>query len=71
MEKKFLSIDKIKKLEELIAWLSDYSYDGSDGEEEHFVGESLDQIDIDKTILLRQLGELNAKRKVLIEKILN
>jgi uncharacterized membrane protein YjdF len=68
MEKKFLNIDKIRKLEELIAWL--YSYE-SDGEEEHFVGESPDQIDIDKTILLKQLGELNAKRKVLIQKILN
>lgn len=69
METKFLPIEKIRLLEEVIGWLSEYKNDLPD-EETHVVGESLEEVDFELTVLLRELGELNIRRQQIIDQLM-
>ena len=51
-------------LEESIGWLSNYT---NPKDETHFVGENRDNIDAEATEKLRELGNLNSKRKEILE----
>lgn len=69
MKTKFLPLKKIRLLEEAIGWLSSYKNNLPD-EETHVVGESLEEVDLKSTLLLRELGELNIRRQQIIDQLM-
>lgn len=67
METQFLSAEKASLLEDSISFLS--NYEGPEEGVEHVIGNSLEEVEVGRTELLRELGELNKRRKWLIETI--
>lgn len=65
---KFISEERLKQLEESISFLQNYV--GSENET-HTVGESLTEPNEEKTRLLRELGETNARRLEIIKQLLS
>jgi hypothetical protein len=66
-EKKYLPLEKIEKLQDSIGFLDTYKPVAG---EEHFVANSMDaMVDIEMTVALRKLGEINKQRDELIYKI--
>jgi len=64
--RKFLSIEKVNKLEETIMFLQNYlPVEG----EEHHIGSDIDTIDEVPTKLLKELGELNMRRNEILNKL--
>ena len=57
--KKFITIERIKTLEESIRWLSNYKTPKG---EIHQIGPNINVEDVTKTKLLRELGEINIRR---------
>lgn len=68
MKIKYLPLKKAKALEESIGWLSNYT---TPEDEEHMIGESLEQKDEISTTLLHELGRINLKRQELIKLLTN
>jgi len=66
-EKRYISLGKIEKLQDSVGFLN--TYKPVEGQE-HFVADSVDDVvDIEMTIALRKLGEINKQRDELIYKI--
>ena len=67
MEEQFIPLEKITTVEEAINWLSDYE---TDNLVKHNVARNKFEKDVENTKLLIEIGQLNAKRKILIAKLL-
>lgn len=65
--KKFLSKEKMIRLQESIGFLDNYQ---SVPGETHHIGPDIDTIEPKLTELLRELGEVNYRRRELINKLL-
>lgn len=64
MKKAFLPIKKVIVLHEIMSFLDTYMpIEG----EVHHIGSDLDSVDVENTKLLNELGELNKRRKEVIE----
>ena len=63
---KFLSLEKLLKLEETLGYLSTYL---PVPDEKHVIGESVTNIDVELTKLFKELGEINSRRFDIIKKI--
>ena len=70
MRTEFISKRKIKLLEESIGFLSNYM-PPHDVKVFHTVGENLEDIDLENTVLLNRLGQVNLERESLIAKLLS
>ena len=57
---KYITVERMKSLEESISWLSNHT------NENVVIGESLSQIDIVRTKLLQELATINLRRKEII-----
>lgn len=68
MVKQYISKQKIKVLEDSIGFLSNYKT--PDSQVSHIVGENLNDIDLENTILLNRLGQINLERENLIKELL-
>jgi len=68
MIKKFIDIDRIKRLQELINFLD--SYKTSDTERHH-IGPNINTENVRETKLLNELGRLNVRRDQIIEELMN
>jgi len=64
MEKKYLPLEKAKKLEEVIGFLSHYK--PVEGFVDH-IGPSIEEVDEKYSQLLKRLGELNVERDEILE----
>lgn len=64
--KKYQTVKKLKSLQEHFDFLGNYE---TPDNEIHFVGNSLKDIDKEKTKLLRELNKVNKRRLILINMI--
>lgn len=67
MEKKFLTLERVRKLEETIGFLTHYR--PTEGEV-HVIGTSLEEVDEKHTRLLKRLGELNVEREKILKELM-
>lgn len=65
--KKFITIEKIKILEEGFGWLSNYK---TPKEEIHHIGPNINTEYIYETKLLKELGEINVRKEQIINELL-
>jgi hypothetical protein len=65
--KKFLTIEKIKTLEEGFNWLSEYK---TPKEDVHHIGPNVNTEDVYETKLLRELGKINVRKEQIITELL-
>jgi len=68
MKKYYLQIERIKELHKTFGFLDKYITPS--GDEIHHIGPNIDIEDIEKTKLLRELGEINVRREQIINKLL-
>ena len=67
MEKKFLTLERARKLEETVGLLTHYKpVDG----EIHFIGLSLEEVDEKHTQLFRRLGELHLEQEKIMKELM-
>ena len=75
IKNKFLTLDKLKSLEESISMLSEYSFKENLFDEKealmNYIKNEDGSIDLESTELFNQIGILNDMRETLITKLLN
>lgn len=69
IKKEYLTIEKVKALQESIGFLD--SYKTPEDETVHHIGPNINTEDVAETKLLRELGEINKRRQTIIETIMN
>jgi hypothetical protein len=68
MKKAFLSLEKIKNLQNVIGFLDNYK---TPSNEMHHIGPNINTENVEETKLLRELGKINVRREQIIKKLMN
>lgn len=63
-ESKFITVDRLKSLQESIGFLDTYKKSSN---ETHWIKNEDESEDVERTILLSELGDLNSRRDELIK----
>lgn len=69
--KKFITVEKLKALQYSINFLDNYKNDNTEQRFVLNIANDYNSIDEARTMLLKRLGELNAERESIINKLLN
>lgn len=64
MTKKYLTLSKVAELHQTISFLDSYTPVVG---ETHHIGNDINTVDVENTKLLNELGEINVRRKQIIE----
>ena len=68
MKKSYLTLERVKQLQESIGFLNDYK---TPSDEIHHVGPNINTMNVEETKLLRELGEINIRREQIIKHLMN
>ena len=68
MNKKYIPIERLRRLHESINFLDNYK--PTEGEIHH-IGNNINDIDVKNTKLLQELGELNIRKEKIINSLLS
>jgi hypothetical protein len=66
MEKKHIDIERLRKLEKSIGFLSKYV---TPDNQIHHIGPNINTVNVTETKLLHELGEINKRRNSIIEQL--
>lgn len=68
MKKAYLTLERVKKLQESIGYLYNYK---TPSDEIHHIGCNINCEDMEETRLLRELGKINIRREQIIAHLMN
>ena len=66
MKKQFITLDRLRKLQESMGWLDIYT---NDIDSINHVGNDIDTVSVRETNLLYELGNINLRRKQIISEL--
>ena len=68
MDKAYLTLERVKQLQDSIGFLYDYKKPAL---QTHHIGPNINTEDVGPTRLLRELGEINARREQIIKQLMS
>ena len=63
-----MTIDRVKRLQNSIGWLDNYE---TPVDEIHHIGPNINTINVKESKLLRELGKINTRKKIIINELMS